>query len=272
MKAAIRLAAIAFGLLVLATGIPNAAAVGPQNYACAWYSLTGNNDGNDYHLPMDSQFVVHVKNSPAAPGMFVTVDVRNFQNDTKQHWVAPLGGSSDFSFSYFATAPTNYDIKISTSASDPQAIVTFKSSNCGITETGDVTSGFAGKCMDDLYSGTADGNPIDIWDCNETNAQHWTWGYHNAQGLTGEIHVFGKCLTPQGSSPSDGDLVILKTCSGLARQRWFSFNDGSLRSSGLCLADPQGNSTNGTQLKMKTCNGETQQVWTLPSNPYLITG
>src|SRR5438105_3876229 len=33
--------------------------------------------------------------------------------------------------------------------------------------------------MDDYRSGTADGNKVDIWDCNGTSAQAWTWGLHD---------------------------------------------------------------------------------------------
>src|SRR5262249_23194851 len=39
--------------------------------------------------------------------------------------------------------------------------------------TGQIT-GIAGKCVDVRAAGTADGTPVQLYDCNGTNAQQWT--------------------------------------------------------------------------------------------------
>jgi hypothetical protein len=46
------------------------------------------------------------------------------------------------------------------------------------------------KCVDDYHSGTSEGNPVDIYDCNGTGAQVWA---HTYNGVT-VLSVLGKCL------------------------------------------------------------------------------
>ncbi|KMS92175.1 chitinase, partial [Streptomyces regensis] len=41
--------------------------------------------------------------------------------------------------------------------------------------TGTIT-GLAGKCLDVAGANSADGTPVQLYDCNGTNAQQWTVG------------------------------------------------------------------------------------------------
>ncbi len=119
--------------------------------------------------------------------------------------------------------------------------------------------GYAGKCMDDFHSGTADRNKIDIWDCNGTAAQRWVFASN------GELQVFGKCADDRGFG-GKGTRIILFTCNGGSNQRWSHRANGEyvLAYQGLCLDDPAFSTTNGTQLEVWSCNGGANQRWSLP--------
>jgi predicted alpha-1,2-mannosidase len=128
--------------------------------------------------------------------------------------------------------------------------------------TGPVLSGVSSAlCLDDSQSSTTDGNPVDIWDCNGTDAQSWTIS------PDGTIRVLGECLDVTQSGTTNGTLIDLYGCNGTGAQQWTEGSSGSLVNpeSGLCLDDPSATTTEGTQLQLYTCNGTDAQDWTLPA-------
>jgi hypothetical protein len=128
--------------------------------------------------------------------------------------------------------------------------------------TGPVTSGITGKCLDVDHSGIADGTKVDIYRCNDTNAQNWS-----VPG-DGTLRAFGKCLDVTGSGTANGTLVQLYGCNNTGAQEWtYIASTGALLNpeSGKCLDDPNGSTTDGTQLEIYSCNGGTNQRWPLPS-------
>jgi predicted alpha-1,2-mannosidase len=129
-------------------------------------------------------------------------------------------------------------------------------------QTGPVVSSVSsGLCLDDSQSSTTDGNPVDIWDCNATDAQSWTIAQD------GTIRVLGKCLDAWQSGTTNGTVIDLYECNGTGAQQWSQGTNGSLVNpeSGLCLDDPNATTTEGTQLQLYTCNGTGAQDWTLPA-------
>ncbi|MGH3170063.1 MAG: glycoside hydrolase domain-containing protein, partial [Trebonia sp.] len=129
--------------------------------------------------------------------------------------------------------------------------------------TGPVVSGVSSSlCLDDSQSSTTDGNKVDIYDCNQTDAQSWTIAQD------GTIRVLGKCLDAYHSGTANGTVIDLYTCNGTGAQQWTPGSDGSLVNpeSGLCLDDPSSKTTQGTQLQLYTCDKTGAQNWTLPSN------
>jgi predicted outer membrane repeat protein len=119
--------------------------------------------------------------------------------------------------------------------------------------------GFAGKCIDDFRSSTADRNKIDIWTCNGTAAQRFTFTSN------GELRVKGKCVDDRAFGHS-GTKVVLFTCNGGSNQRWI-YTGGSyvLVFRHLCLDDPAFSRTNGTPLDVWSCNNGANQKWSLPA-------
>ncbi len=125
--------------------------------------------------------------------------------------------------------------------------------------TGKPVKGDHGKCLDDFGGSTTNGNKVDIWDCNNTSSQQWTF-------VNGELSVLGKCLDDSSQGGSGAPLVIW-TCNGHAAQIWTHKSNGEyvLKLNGMCLTDPSGSATNGTQVVVRKCAAFADQTWTLPS-------
>lgn len=122
-----------------------------------------------------------------------------------------------------------------------------------------ITSGISSaKCIDDRGSGTSDGTPIQVYDCNGTNAQTWL---HDSSGKTTSFSVMGMCMDDSDSGTSNGTKIQLYQCNNTGAQQWTPSADGSLQIFGKCLDDPSSNTTNGTQLQLYTCNGTNAQRW-----------
>ena len=115
-----------------------------------------------------------------------------------------------------------------------------------------------GKCLDDSGAKTTLGNKVDVWNCNGTGAQQWTFS-------NGELSVLGLCLDDSTQGGSGSGLVIW-TCNGHNAQLWTHKSNGEyvLKLNGLCLTDPSGSSVNGTQVQIRTCNDFADQKWTGP--------
>jgi hypothetical protein len=124
--------------------------------------------------------------------------------------------------------------------------------------TGPVSSGMSNKCMDDHFSSAASGNPVDLWDCNGTDAQAWTsWS-------DGRITIFGKCLDIVGNGTGNGTPVDLWDCNGGGNQVWVAQYGGLYNpQSGRCLDDTGWSTDNGTQLEIWDCSYAANQQWAL---------
>ncbi|GHJ43918.1 hypothetical protein Cs7R123_12600 [Catellatospora sp. TT07R-123] len=118
-----------------------------------------------------------------------------------------------------------------------------------------------GLCLDVRSSGTANGTPIQIYTCNGTTAQQWT--YVEA-GTT--LHVLGKCADISGGGTANGTKIQLWDCNNTGAQVFIHRADGSYYNpqSNRCLDDPAGSTTPGTQVQIWDCNGQSPQNWTLP--------
>jgi len=136
-------------------------------------------------------------------------------------------------------------------------VVNRASSGIG-TAPGAIHSGIlSGKCVDVRGSNTADGTPVQIYDCNGTGAQIWT---HTFNGVT-VLTALGKCLDVYGNIGYSTEPVDLYNCNTGANQEWTIGADHTLKSLGYCLDDPGSNTGNGVQLQIYSCNGTNAQHW-----------
>ncbi|MEU2927762.1 lectin [Streptomyces sp. NPDC007251] len=127
--------------------------------------------------------------------------------------------------------------------------------------TGAIT-GLAGKCLDVAGANSADGTPVQLYDCNGTNAQQWT------VGSDGTIRALGKCLDVTGNSTADGAKVQLWSCSGGANQKWTvtAAHDIVNPQANKCLDVTDNNSANGTRIQIWSCGGGANQKWNAPAS------
>jgi serine protease len=128
---------------------------------------------------------------------------------------------------------------------------------CVIQPIGAV-KGFRNLCLDDNNGLSANGNPVDIWQCIGGSRQRWTQ-------QNGELQVAGKCLTDNGWGGT-GTKLVIEACNGQRNQQWTRNTSGEyvLAFQGLCLTDPGGSTTNGTQVRVQTCSNASDQHWSVP--------
>jgi Ricin-type beta-trefoil lectin domain len=124
------------------------------------------------------------------------------------------------------------------------------------TGGGQITT-YGGKCVDVAGANTADGTPVQMYDCNSSNAQLWT-----VSGST--VQALGKCMDVTGANSTNGTKVQLYTCNGTNAQQWTLGADGTMRALGKCLDDTGWNTGNGTQLQIWDCTGNANQNWNAP--------
>jgi len=117
--------------------------------------------------------------------------------------------------------------------------------------------GLAGKCIDVPNSDFADGKRLQLWTCNGSAAQRWTF---NGDGT---LRAGGKCMDIAWGNTADGTAVQLANCSGNPAQQFTLSGAGDLVSilANKCVDVPNSNSADGTQLQIWTCNGTSAQKW-----------
>jgi Ricin-type beta-trefoil lectin domain len=117
--------------------------------------------------------------------------------------------------------------------------------------------GYANKCLDVSRGSSANGTPVQIWDCAGVSNQRWTLRSN------GDLVVFGgKCLDVRGPSSANGTPVQIWTCSGAANQKWSLDASGNLRGYGGKCLDVRGpSSANGTPVQIWDCVGAANQKW-----------
>ncbi len=122
----------------------------------------------------------------------------------------------------------------------------------------------SGRCLDVQAGGTADGTAVQLYDCNGTGAQQWSYtggAFVNPQS--------GKCLDVAGGATGNGTAVRLWSCNGTGAQQWQRNGNGTITNpqSGRCL-DAVGQGTgNGTAIQIYDCYGgggtQANQVWSV---------
>ncbi|HET6986805.1 MAG TPA: family 16 glycosylhydrolase [Kribbella sp.] len=132
-------------------------------------------------------------------------------------------------------------------------------SSLGSSSGGTQITGLAGKCLDVAAANSADGTPVQLYDCNGTGAQQWT------RPGDGTIRALGKCLDVNAGSVANGAKVQLWTCNGTGAQQWTYTSGRDLVNpqANKCLDVTGNNSANATPVQTWTCTGAANQKWTV---------
>jgi hypothetical protein len=118
-----------------------------------------------------------------------------------------------------------------------------------------------GLCIDVPNADARDGNPLQVWGCDNTPAQDWT------VEKDGTIRALGKCMDVNHGDTANNTTVQLQGCDSSPAQKWVHRSDGSLYSkfSGKCLDAFSINYGWGSHLAIWDCNHQTNEQFTMPS-------
>lgn len=116
--------------------------------------------------------------------------------------------------------------------------------------------GWQNKCIDVPNSNGVDGQRLQLWDCNGTNAQNWTFPGD------GTIRAFGLCMDVAWGSTANGAAIQLANCSGNPAQQFVLSGAGDLVNpqANKCV-DVTGWGGTGTPLELWECTGGGNQKW-----------
>ncbi|MFY1653641.1 ricin-type beta-trefoil lectin domain protein [Solwaraspora sp. WMMB762] len=117
--------------------------------------------------------------------------------------------------------------------------------------------GLADKCIDVPNSNGVDGQYLQLYRCNGTNAQNWTFPGD------GTIRALGLCMDVAWGSTANGAVVQLANCSGNPAQQWVLSGAGDLVNpqANKCVDVVDWNTADGARLIIYECHGGANQKW-----------
>ncbi|WP_306209943.1 ricin-type beta-trefoil lectin domain protein [Actinoplanes sp. RD1] len=127
----------------------------------------------------------------------------------------------------------------------------------GGSSTSAVVSNLNSKCIDVPNSNFSDGVLVQMWGCNQTNAQRWTF-------VNGTLQTQNnKCLDVAWGSTANGAAIQIVGCSGNPAQQFVLSAAGDLVNpqANKCVDIKDNNAGDGAQLQLWDCAGTANQKW-----------
>ncbi|WNM24157.1 ricin-type beta-trefoil lectin domain protein [Demequina capsici] len=142
---------------------------------------------------------------------------------------------------------------------DYVTVATKRAGGTSASGQGAVVNAVNDKCLDVAAASSANGTAVQLYDCNGTNAQQWTFA-------DGELKALGKCLDASEWGTGNGTPLQIWDCNpGQVNQVWERYNGGYRNPvSGRCIDDPGSSTANGARIQLWDCNGTNAQKWTTP--------
>jgi hypothetical protein len=123
--------------------------------------------------------------------------------------------------------------------------------------TGRAVRNVMGRCLDVAGGVNADRTNVQIYKCNGTKSQKWTY-----TGKKEIRNVMGRCLDVAGGVNANRTNVQIYKCNGTSSQKWkFTKNREFRNVKGRCLEVAGGVNANGTNVQIFDCNGTKSQKW-----------
>ncbi|MFC7530963.1 ricin-type beta-trefoil lectin domain protein [Actinoplanes sp. GCM10030250] len=118
-------------------------------------------------------------------------------------------------------------------------------------------SNFSGRCIDIPNAQANAGVLLQMWDCNSSNAQKWSFQ------SDGTLRAMGKCMDPAGGALGNSTPIQLADCNANPVQRFTLTAARTLMnvSSGRCVDIKDWNGSNGATLQLWDCAGGANQIW-----------
>ncbi|MCW2946208.1 MAG: Ricin lectin [Actinoallomurus sp.] len=103
----------------------------------------------------------------------------------------------------------------------------------------------------------SDGVPLQVWGCNGTNAQAWTFTGGTVQTQN------NKCMDVAWGATTNGAVIQIANCSGNAAQQFVLNSAGDLVNpqSNKCVDIKDWNPNDGANLQLWDCAGTANQEW-----------
>jgi hypothetical protein len=120
-----------------------------------------------------------------------------------------------------------------------------------------VISSLNNKCVDVPSSNFVDRAPLQMYTCNNTNAQKWTFTNGTLQSQN------NKCMDVDAGSTANGAVVQLYTCNGSGAQQFVLSAAGDLVNpqANRCVDIKDVNANDGARLQLWDCAGAANQKW-----------
>ncbi|MEV6595673.1 ricin-type beta-trefoil lectin domain protein [Actinoplanes sp. NPDC051346] len=120
-----------------------------------------------------------------------------------------------------------------------------------------VVSNWNNKCVDVPNSNFSDGVPLQMWNCNGTGAQRWTF-------VNGTLQTSNsKCMDVAWGSTANGAVIQIVGCSGNPAQQFVLSAAGDLVNpqANKCVDIKDWNGGDGARLQLWDCAGTLNQKW-----------
>jgi hypothetical protein len=132
---------------------------------------------------------------------------------------------------------------------------------CSIRITIQNTAG-GNKCIDVPNADFKPGKHVQMWDCNDTIAQAFTF-----DALDGRVGIADLCIESAGNAGRPGDPIQLARCNDAANQVWRTEAVKDLYKfvgiNDLCFDIPNSSKDDGAGLQLWRCTGESNQRFAL---------
>lgn len=119
------------------------------------------------------------------------------------------------------------------------------------------------KCMDVKNSQTTDEANVQLYSCNNSNAQKWYY-FKNSQ----EVRLAAlpsMCLDLKSGNASNGANIQLYHCNETTAQQWIYDSSSRLKltkETSKCITLKSGATSNGTNISLYNCNSNNTEKWT----------
>ncbi|MDM4719289.1 beta-1,3-glucanase family protein [Micromonospora sp. WMMA1363] len=122
---------------------------------------------------------------------------------------------------------------------------------------GPLVSDWNNKCIDVPGSNFVDRARLQMWGCNGTDAQQWTFSGTAVESQN------GKCMDVDGGATGNGAVVQLYTCNGTGAQQFTLTAAGDLVNlqAGRCVDIKDWDGGDGARLQLWDCAGTANQKW-----------
>jgi streptogrisin C len=127
----------------------------------------------------------------------------------------------------------------------------------GGSSTSSLVSDWNGTCIDVPNSNFSDGVPLQMWGCNGSGAQKWTF-------VNGTLQTSNnKCMDVAWGSTAAGAVIQIATCSGNPAQQFVLSAAGDLVNpqANKCVDIKDWNGNWGAALQTWDCAGTANQKW-----------